>query len=323
VGVDILLLGLGQTGASVGLALGRSGSEFRRTGYDPDMGVARAAHKAGAVDRLTSDPRLESRTADLVFFNLSSATRGPALDAVASDLKNGAVLIDMTPLKRSAIEAIPARLAAGAAFVGAVPILGADRVFHPDAPQASGDLFQDGLLALVLPPGTAPEAVEVCTDLAVLLGAQPFFLDAAELDAANAASEALPMVLAAAYLRSLAASPAWRDQGRLAARAFEGFTRLAALRPPADLAQDLAANRSNVLRWIDAFLGELGELRQLVAQADSESLSQPFEDAVLVYQAWKSNRLQDKGESAAAVPPISTGSALARMLGLRRPLPPR
>ena len=322
-GVDILLLGLGQTGASVGLALGRSGSEFRRTGYDPDMDVARAAHKAGAVDRLTSDPRRESRTADLIFFNLSSATRGLALEAVASDLKNGAVLIDMTPLKRSALEAIPARLAAGAAFVGAVPILGADRVFQPDAPQASGDLFQDGLLALVLPPGTVPEAVEVCTDLAVLLGARPFFLDAAELDAANAASEALPMVLAAAYLRSLAASPAWRDQGRLAARAFEGLTRLAALRPPADLAQDLAANRSNVLRWIDAFLGELGDLRELVAQADSESLRRPFEDAVLVYQSWKVNRLQDKGESAAPLPPMSTGSALARMLGLRRSLPPR
>jgi prephenate dehydrogenase len=321
--VDILLLGLGETGASVGLALGRSGSEFRRTGYDPDMDVARAAHKAGAVDRLTPDPLREARTADLVFYNLPSSTQGPALEAVASDLKNEAVLIDMTPLKRSALETIPARLAAGAAFVGAVPILGAERVFHHDAPQASADLFQGGLLALVLPPGTAPEAVEVCTDLAALLGARPFFLDAAELDAAMAASEALPMVLAAAYLRSLAAGPAWRDQGRLAARAFEGLTRLTALRPAADLAQDLAANRSNVLRWIDAFLGELEELRELVAQADSESLSRPFEDAVLVYKGWKENRLQDPGESAAPLPQMSTGSALARMLGLRRPPPPR
>ena len=322
-GVDILLLGLGETGASVGLALGRSGSEFRRTGYDPDMDVARAALKAGAVDRLTSDPRGEGRTADLVFYNLPSSTQGPAPEAVASELKNNSVLVDMTPLKRSALETIPARLAAGAAFVGAVPILGADRVFHPDAPQASADLFQGGLLALVLPPGTAPEAVELCTDLAALLGARPFFLDAAELDAAMAASEALPMVLAAAYLRSLAASPAWRDQGRLAARAFEGLTRLAAHRPAADLAQDLAANRSNVLRWIDAFLGELEELRELVAQGDSEGLSRPFEDAALVYQAWKATRMQDKGETAAPLPPMSTGSAWARMLGLRRPLPPR
>jgi prephenate dehydrogenase len=322
-GVEILLLGLGETGASVGLALGRSGGDFRRIGYDPDMDVARTAHKAGAVDRLTTDPLREGRTADLVFYNLPSSTQGPALEAVASDLKNGAVLIDTTPLKRSALETIPARLAAGAAFVGAVPILGADRVFAPEAPQASAELFQGGLLALVLPPGTAPEAVEVCTDLAALLGAQPFFLDAAELDAAMAASEALPMVLAAAYLRSLAASPAWRDQGRLAARTFDGLSRLAALRPAADLGQDLAANRSNVLRWIDAFLAELEELRELVAQADSGDLSRPFEDAVLVYQAWKANRLQDLGESAAPVPGMSTGTVLARLLGLRRPLPPR
>lgn len=320
-GVDILLLGLGDTGASVGLALGRSGGDFRRIGYDPDFDVARAAHKAGAVDRLTSDPRREGRTADLVFYNLPSSTSGPALEAVASDLKNDAVLIDTTPLKQSALETIPARLPAGAAFIGAVPILGADRVFHPGALQASADLFQGGLLALVLPPGTAPTAVEVCTDLAALLGARPFFLDAAELDAAMAASEVLPVVLAAAYLRSLAASPAWRDQGRLAARAFEGLARLAAFRPAADLAQDLAANRANVLRWIDAFLGELEELRELVAQDDPENLSRPFEEAALAYQAWKANRLTDLGESATPIPQMSTGTALARLLGLHRPRP--
>ena len=159
----------------------------------------------------------------------------------------------------------------------------------------------------------------MCTDLAALLGARPFFLDAAELDAAMAASEALPLVLAAAYVRSLAAGPAWRDQGRLAARAFEGLTRLAALRPAADLAQDIAANRTNVLRWIDAFLGELEELRELVADPDSENLSRPLEEAALAYQAWKANRLQDLGESATPVPEMSTGTALARLLGFRRP----
>ena len=323
-GADILLLGLGETGASVGLALARSGGDFRRTGYDPNQDVARSAHKAGAVDRLTSDPRREAAAADLVFYSLPLSTLGPALDAIAGDIKSDSILIDMTPLKQSALDSVPQHLRAGAAFVGAVPILGAERVFQVGELQPSADLFQGGLLAMVLAPGTPPAAVEVCTDLAALLGTQPFFLDAAELDAAMAASEGLPVLLAAAYLRSLAGNPAWRDQSLFAARTFDGLTRLAAAKPAADLAEDLAANRANVLRWMDTLLGELGALRDLVAKSDPDGLKEPLEQAASAYHAWKATRaLRPKDQRVTPMPEMSTGSRLARMLGFRLPRRPR
>ena len=319
-GADILLLGLGETGASVGLALARSGGDFRRTGYDPSLNVARAAHKAGAVERLTSDPRREAGSADLVFYSLPLATLGPGLDLIAADIKTDSILIDMTPLKQPALEAVRQHLRPGAAFVGAVPILGAERVFQPGTPPASADLFQGGLLALILAPGTPPAVVDVCNDLATILGAHPFFLEASEFDAAMAASEGLPVVLAVAYLRSLAANPAWRDQGLFAARTFDALTRLAALRPAPDLAEDLVANRTHILRWIDALLAELGDLRTLVAEADSDGIRQPLEDAASAYLAWKSARTAGpKVQAAPPLPQMSSGSRLAQLLGFRPP----
>jgi prephenate dehydrogenase len=315
---EVLLLGLSETGASIGQALARSGADIHRTGYDPAADTARSAHKAGAVDRLTSDPRRQAGLADIVFYNLPLSTLGPALQDVASDLKPDSVLIDTTPLKRSVLEAVPPRLPAGAAFVGAVPILGPERVFQSGALETSADLFRGGLLALVVPPNTPTAAVDICTDLAGLLGARPFFLEAGELDAAMAASEALPSLLAAAYLRSLSASPAWRDHGQLAARTFDTLTRLAASRPAPDLAEDLSANRANVLRWMDVLLDELSAMRDLIARADSADLRRPFEEAATAYLAWKADRTRGPSPAGVSPPQIDRGGTLARLFGLRR-----
>ncbi len=320
--VDILLLGLGQTGASIGLALAKSGGDFRRTGYDPNQRIARAAQKAGAVDRLTSNPRHEAERADLILHSLGAADLGPGLETIAEDIKADSLLVDTTPLKQSLMERIPSRLKAGAAFIGAVPILGPGKVFNAGPVEASADLFAGGMLALVLPTGTPPGAVEVCMDLAALLGATPFFLEAAELDAATAAAETLPVVLAAAYLRSLASSPGWRDQGRLAARTFESLTRLAAARSAAETAEDLASNRTHVLRWIDSLLTELEDLRGVVARADGQDLSHRFEEAVSAYESWKVQRQRGGVEPTAPNLEIAPGGAFARLLGLRRPRTP-
>ncbi|HET7011128.1 MAG TPA: prephenate dehydrogenase/arogenate dehydrogenase family protein [Anaerolineales bacterium] len=319
---DILIIGLGETGASIGLALARSGGDFRRTGYDPNLETARAAQKSGAVDRLTSNPRLTASQADLIIHSLNPAALGPGLENLVEDMKPDALLVDTTSLKQSILSTIPARLKPGASFVGAVPILGAEKVFHVGAIEPSADLYAGGLLALVLPPGTPSSAVEVCTDLATLLGATPFFLEAAELDAAVAAAETLPVVVAAAYLRSLAASPGWRDQGQLAARAFNHLTRLAASRPAAEIAEDLAANRSNIIRWIDSLLSELEAIRGIVARADAQDLSRRFEEALTTYETWQVQRRRGPAEFAAPMPEGSTGSAFARLLGLRRPRKP-
>ena len=318
---DILLVGLGETGASIGLALAKSGGDFQRTGYDPHREKARAAHKAGAVDRLTSDPRREAGRSDLVIYSLAASALGPELQDIAGDLKADSLLIDTSRLKQSVLETVPARLKPGSAFIGAVPILGPGRVFHAGAIEPSADLFSGGTMALVLPPGTSASAADVCMDLAVLLGATPFFLEAAELDAATAATETLPVIVAAAYLRSLASGPSWRDRGRLAERTFESLSRLAADRPAADTAEDLATNRAHVVRWIDSLLTELETIREVIGRADAQGLSQRFEEAATAYQNWRTARERGLDDVAPVAPEVSSGGSFARLLGLRRPRP--
>ena len=48
--VQITIVGLGQIGASVGLALGKRRSDIHRVGHDKNLEVAKKAQQIGAVD---------------------------------------------------------------------------------------------------------------------------------------------------------------------------------------------------------------------------------------------------------------------------------
>ena len=50
--VQITIVGLGQIGASVGLALGRHATILRRVGHDKSPEAAKQAQRKGAVDEV-------------------------------------------------------------------------------------------------------------------------------------------------------------------------------------------------------------------------------------------------------------------------------
>ncbi len=104
-------------------------------------------------------------------------------------------------------------LPAGRHYVGLTPVLNpAYLQEHKSGVEAArADLFRGGLMAIVVPPQTASEAVKLAADLTRLLGAAPLFADPMEVDGFMAATHILPQLLAVVMLNVTVDQPGWED----------------------------------------------------------------------------------------------------------------
>lgn len=288
---ELLLAGLGDTGMSIGLALKQAGVEAVRVGYDSDARKAKSALKAGAVDRLIH--RLETpEGCDLVIVSVAPSLVQESLTAVFPSLPEGAIVLDTSLLKAATLEWVKAELPVGRYYLGAVPIpTGVEK--SPDALQAvapQADRYKGGLLALVVPPGCPEEVVEVALSIARVLGASPFFIEAAELDGVAATVEALPALVGAALMRLASDSPGWREARRMAGLPFARNVSIAGAQPAEELSASLALNRANTLAKLDMLVEELGRLRGLIASGKDDVLTDELGIAVKAHEEWLAAR---------------------------------
>ncbi|MEP7357347.1 MAG: prephenate dehydrogenase/arogenate dehydrogenase family protein, partial [Anaerolineales bacterium] len=264
--INLTILGLGRLGGSLALRLAgrdpeKGAGELRVSGYDTDPGTAKRAQSAGTLQRAHWNLINAVDGADLVVLTLPYAEQHEVIKLIAGDLRPGSVMVALgsllAPPLAWAAEAFAAHsdrhfVAAHAALNPAVLHSGE---YGSDAARA--DLFDKGLWALAPAPNCAPEGLRLAADLARLLGASPYYVDPAEHDGLAAAGENLPAVLAWALMRAAAASPGWSEARKVADRSFATATAaLAEAEAPA-----LRANRENLLRYLEAALAELGQLR--------------------------------------------------------------
>ena len=299
---QVAIVGLGMIGASMGLALRQSGVASAVIGHDKDPGIANQARKLEMVDKAEWNLVSACENADLIVLATPIGAIEPTLKAIAPYLRPGCVVIDTATLKAPVLAWAEAILPKEVHFIGTDPIL----VRQPSAAvrpgqaagtevQATGlkaaraDLFKDALFCLVPSPQADPSAVKLAADLAALLGAQPFFLDAIEHDSLLAAVEHLPAIASLALLEMAMGQPSWKELRKMAGPTFELATHLASTDPSthSDLA---AANRDNVVRWIDALTASLASLRQAVAEGNQEALAKRFAEATAERDRWLNDR---------------------------------
>jgi len=230
----VAIVGLGQIGASIGLALGRSGG-WRRVGFDRSARVTRAALERGAVDEAATSLAGACRDADLAVLAVPVDALPALIAAAARALPRGAALLDTGSARAGLTPALAAAARAGVRACGGHPIAGGE---GRGLAAARADLFAGAPFAL-LPAGRGtPAAVRA---LVHALGARALVVSPGEHDAALARTSHLPYVLACA-LRRVGASASRR---RLAGPGFASATRLAASDPRMARAY-VRANRANV-----------------------------------------------------------------------------
>lgn len=291
---QITIIGLGQIGTSVGLALEQYKSSIKRVGHDKKPDAAKSAQEMGAVDEINFNLPSSVRDADIVLLAVPLSEIEETLKLIGEDLKAGAVVLDTAPVKEKVAEWASQYIPSGRSYVGLVPSIGPDHLLDVGAGQVSAkaDLFHEAIF-LVCPSHKASEqAVKRATDLLELLGASPLFSEPIESDGLMAALHTLPQLMAVVLLNATTKQPGWKEARKMASRPY-GLTAASALYLDESQAilETMRSNRANVTRVLDNAIRSLTELRAALDEDDLQSAEELVDDAYLGGMQWLKERL--------------------------------
>ncbi|MBI3163161.1 MAG: prephenate dehydrogenase [Chloroflexi bacterium] len=262
--VKITIIGLGQIGASVGLALAAHKDKVVTTGHDKEIGNEQRAKKLGAVDQTNHNLPAAVENADLVLLALPISEIRDTFRYIAQDLRKDVVVVDTAPVKAEVVKWAREFLPETAHYVGIAPAIGAKHLAGTETglDSARADLFTKGIFLVSTPPGIPGEAVKLVSDFIDLLGATPVLTDFVESDGLMTSVHLLPQLISAALLNATIGQPGWSDLRKTASRNFYAATAALADSDGVE-ALGLASihNRENTVRSLNNFINALIDLR--------------------------------------------------------------
>lgn len=319
--VQITIIGLGQIGTSIGLALGKYSDRVSRVGYDRVLETQNKAKARGAVDTVKFNLSSAIEGADLVLLCIPLDQVENTIELIAPDLRQDAVLIDFSPQKSYSFKAFSAHVQPGRHYIGIVPSINPQYLNQAEtgSESASADLFQKATLGISAPTGTSAEALKLAADLAELLGAQPLFLDMLEADGMELTAHLLPQIIAAGILNATAGQPGWTETRRFAGRPFNQSISALGADTQDGLVQALMQNPAITASILDNVIGALTHIRVAVANNNQEDLHNRLTLAFEDRDTWLSNRLNaDWDEKAKQEAPKSSDLFRRIFMGDRR-----
>lgn len=230
----IAIIGLGQIGGSIGLALENAGG-WTRTGFDTRAIVRREALARGVVNATAHTLEEACRDAQLAVICVPVDVLPRVIARVAAALPAGAVLLDTGSARGAGVTGALVRASPRVCAVGGHPIAGNER---RGLAGAHAQLFQGAPFALLPVRGRVPASVhELLRDL----GAVARVVKPNHHDHALARTSHLPWLVS----RALAQLGKRAARERLAGPGFASMTRLAASDPRVARAY-ARANATNV-----------------------------------------------------------------------------
>jgi prephenate dehydrogenase len=292
--VQITIIGLGKIGTSAGLALSKHTDQLLRTGHDIHPELARRAQKMGALDKVAYNIPSSVAEADIVFLALPLDQIEETLELIGPDLKEGAVVMDTSPVKTAVAGWAEKFIPEKRYYVGLTPVINPAHLTSTEAGTDGGreDLFKDGLMGITTPRGTAAPALKLSADLTNLLGAKPLFMDMVEVDSLMAATHLVPQLLSASLVQATASQPGWFEGRKIAG---SPYTQASGAISPLDTVAALTAasglSKEHVVRVLDNVLRALHGLRDRIAEEDAEAVMQFLEKAFADREDWWKQRL--------------------------------
>jgi len=232
----VAIIGLGQIGGSLGLALGQAGG-WHRVGFDSRASARRAAHEKCAVDETARSLAAACAGAALAVVAVPVDVLPRVLAAAAAALPRGAVLLDTGSARGGGVTRALVAAERRVRAVGGHPLAGNER---RGLAGADARLFAGAPFALmpVQGQGRVPAIVRA---LVRDVGAVARVVSPRRHDAALARTSHLPWLLS----RALAELGAGAAREQLAGPGFASMTRLAASDPRVARAY-VRANAANV-----------------------------------------------------------------------------
>jgi prephenate dehydrogenase len=191
-------------------------------------------------------------------------------------LKRGAIVTDVGSVKADVVRELESLVKkAGAHFVGSHPMAGAEKI---GVAAARKDLFENAVCVLTPTRKTNKTALKKVEQFWKSLGARVLKLPPELHDVFVSRTSHLPHVVAAT-LANLVLNPASpKQQAALCATGFRDTTRIASGSP--EMWRDIAlANRKNISRSVDVFVGELKKFQSALKSGDARAVEKYFATA--------------------------------------------
>jgi prephenate dehydrogenase len=272
----IAILAVGLIGGSLAQCLRQQGFAKQVVGWGRKEANLQRGVELGVIDSYELDLAKAVAGADIVVIATPTLIAADMLHRLAPLLDADTVVTDVASVKGNLL------LAAKEAF-GQVPpnlVLG-----HPIAGSeqsgveaANPELYINHRVILTPTEETSPEALNLVRQMWQVTGATLATMPVAEHDEVLAATSHLPHILAYALVDALAGQKEQQSIFDYAAGGFRDFTRIAASDPK--MWHDISlANDRALLKMIDLFSAQLGELRRAIDEADSEAIMASFNRA--------------------------------------------
>ena len=248
-----LIVGLGLLGGKYAQVL--SGKGYRVLGIDRDPAAVRYARAhdyivEGAAENFA--PLIEQ--ADYVIFSLYPTALLAWVETYAQFLRPGALVTDVSGVKRGVVAPVQQAMPAGVEFIGS----------HPMAGRESSGITPTA--------ANTPAAVEWCRDLARTLGfARISVLSPAEHDRMIGYVSQLCHAIAVCLMCASDNT----ELARYTGDSFRDLTRIARINDKM-WAELFLWNKDNLIGEIDMFSAALGALREKLAAGDREGLEEMF-----------------------------------------------
>ena len=326
--ISVTIIGLGRTGASIGLALQRynrkkdAAYSFDINGVENRPAMLKEAEKLGAINRSLHNVHNAVRDRDIIILALPYADVRSTFQAMQEELRPGAVVIDFSPLKMPSIEWASTTLPTGVHLVGVSAVVN-PRYLHDgldDTEHAAEDYFDQGTIMLLPGPRCAPEAIELASSFASLLGADEHFMDPLEHDSLIAATQGLPSLLGVMAFYTLAHNQGWGDIQRLTNPSFGRLTHHLHDTHPDDLRDLWLNNRESLLHHLDDFIASLQQFRHVLAENDREAIEAVLVSSADEYSKWINKRHNNQWQPKNDLPqvgPSVTDTFLGGFVGRR------
>jgi prephenate dehydrogenase len=280
--VQITIIGLGQIGSSIGLALKAHNVNVHLMGHDKDLQIAKEAQKVGAVDEIKHNLPASVRDAKIVILALPLGGIHETLEVIVPDLQEGVLILETAPAKATVAAWVKELVPEGCFYIGLTPAINPEYLHGTEygLKAARADLFENALIAINAPQGTPGDVFELAAELVTLLGSLPLFMDTEEADGIFAALHTLPQLAAAALLDATVDKPGWQDARKLAGRPFAAVTAGIAYHDDVtSLRESAIENRENVVRLLNTYISSLVNLRDEIDANDRDALAARLEDS--------------------------------------------
>ncbi|HPF45019.1 MAG TPA: prephenate dehydrogenase [Syntrophomonadaceae bacterium] len=260
---DILIVGVGLIGGSIGLALKGSSAVNRIAGVDKDQAMLEKALELGAIDHAVT-LTAGAENADIIILCTPVNTFPGIIDEIKDILKPGTILTDTASTKKQVMEWFT-RLQETIHTIGGHPMAGGEALGVINADKY---LFENAVYVLTPSAGTPAEATDKLTDILSILGAKILIMEAGDHDEITAAISHIPHIVASALVDLTQGDS---DKLALAAGGFRDTTRIASS-DPALWQQILFSNKKPIIDGLNQIIENLVNYRDMLEGDHHEQL---------------------------------------------------